>query len=392
MPHQLRMPSLGQTTDELRITAWLKAEGDPIALGEPILEVETDKAILQVESSYAGKLLKILRHADEVVLAGEPIAIIGQAGEAIASESVSPTQPVGAAQQPNPPAVPAIAGSDQVLATPIARKMAKELGLDLRAIRGSGPGGRIERRDVEALVAAHAATPATSNIARDDGAGSVAVPRHRQIIAQRLTRSVQTIPQITLNMTVDARAARSLIAARRAAGLAGLTVTHLLLQAVARALRAQPLMNRVWQPDGPTFRQWARTDVGLAVASDDNLLVVTLPEPDRLDLTALVRVADEAIQRARKGALSQADVAPTAITISNLGMYHVDSFQAIVDPDQSMILAVGRIADQIVAIEGGIYIVPQMTLSLSVDHRVADGAAAAKFLKAICDDLERINA
>ncbi|BCX05962.1 MAG: acetyltransferase component of pyruvate dehydrogenase complex [Candidatus Roseilinea sp.] len=386
------MPSLGQTTDELRITAWLKAEGDAIALAEPILEVETDKAVLQVESSYAGTLLKILHHAGEVVPAGEPIAVIGQAGEAIALDSVSPTQPIDAAQQPNPPAVPATAGSDQVLATPIARKMAKELGLDLRAIQGSGPGGRIERRDVEAWVAANAATPAKHNIVRDDGAGHGAVPRHRQIIAQRLTRSVQTIPQITLNMTVDARAARSLVAARRAAGLAGLTVTHLLLQAVARALRAQPLMNRVWQPDGPTFRRLARTDVGLAVASDDNLLVVTLPEPDRLDLAALVRVADEAIQRARKGALSQADVAPTAITISNLGMYHVDSFQAIVDPDQSMILAVGRIADQIVAIEGGIYIVPQMTLSLSVDHRVADGAAAAKFLKAICDDLERINA
>jgi pyruvate dehydrogenase E2 component (dihydrolipoamide acetyltransferase) len=385
------MPSLGQTTDDLRITAWLKAEGDAVALGEPILEVETDKAILQVESSFAGTLLKILRRAEEIVVAGEPIAAIGQAGETVALDSVAPTQPVDATQQPSPPAASATAGSEQVLATPVARKMAKENGLDLKTIRGSGPDGRIERKDVEALIAANAGAP-SSHATHGDGAAEIAVPRHRQVIAQRLTRSVQTLPQITLNMTVDARAARSLIAARCAAGLAGLTVTHLLLQAVARALRAQPLMNRVWHSDGPTFRQLAHAHVGLAVASDDNLLVATLPEPDRLDLAALVRLSDAAVQRARTGALSQADVVPAAITISNLGMYRVDSFQAIVDPDQSMILAVGRIADQVVAIEGGIHIAPQMTLSLSVDHRVADGAAAATFLNAIREDLERINA
>ncbi len=217
----------------------------------------------------------------------------------------------------------------------------------------------------------------------------MAVPRHRQIIAQRLTRSVQTIPQITLNMAVDMRAAIAFITAQRNNGLAGLKVTHLLLQSAARALRAQPHMNRLWRSEGPAYRQLKRANVGLAIASADNLIVATLPEPDQLDLATLVNVSGEVIARARQGTLTQADTAPSAITISNLGMHRVDSFDAIIDPDQSMILAVGRIADQVVAIDGGIHIVPQMMLSLAVDHRVADGAAAAQFLNAIRADMER---
>jgi pyruvate dehydrogenase E2 component (dihydrolipoamide acetyltransferase) len=380
MAHQLRMPSLGQTTDELRIIAWLKAEGDAVALGEPILEVETDKAVLQVESSFAGTLLKSLRHVDEVVLAGEPVAWIGQPGEVVdGSTPAQPTTPLAAAS--STPA--ASKGNEQMLATPVARKLAKDHGIDIATVRGSGPGGRIEKKDVEALI------NATAPNADEPSEGEVAVPRHRQIIAQRLTRSVQTIPQITLNATVDMRAAQAFISAQRNGGNAGVKITHLLLHAVSRALRAQPHMNRLWRSEGPVYRQLLRANVSLAVASEDNLIVATIPEPDQLDLARLVRVADEAIARARQGALTQGDLAPAAITISNLGMFRIDSFDAIIDPDQSMILAVGQISDQVVAINGGIHIVPQMALSLTVDHRVADGAAAAQFINAIRDDLER---
>lgn len=380
MAQQLRMPSLGQTTDELRIVAWLKAEGEQVAIGEPILEVETDKAVLQVESSCAGTLLKVLRRVDEVVLAGQPIAWIGQPGEAVADNVLA--QPISTpASAPSTPAGPK--GNEQVLATPVARKLSKDHGIDIATVRGSGPGGRIEKKDVEALIVT------SSSVSNEPSETELAVPRHRQIIAQRLTRSVQTIPQITLNATVDMRAAQAFIAAQRNSGVTGLKVTHLLLRAVSRALRAQPHMNRLWRSEGPAYRQLLRCNVGLAVANDDNLIVATVPEPDRLDLARLVRVADEVIVRARQSVLTQADTEPAAITLSNLGMFRIDSFDAIIDPDQSMILAVGRMADHVVAINGGIHITPQMMLSLVVDHRIADGAAAAQFLSAICEDLER---
>jgi pyruvate dehydrogenase E2 component (dihydrolipoamide acetyltransferase) len=374
------MPSLGQTTDELRIVTWLKVEGDLVTVGEPILEVETDKAVLQVESSYAGILLKALRRVDEVVLAGEAVAWIGQPGEAV--EGSTPAQPITPpAATPSTPATPK--GGEQVLATPVARKLAKDHGIDIAAVRGSGPGGRIEKKDVETLIIA--ALPKADEPIETE----VAVPRHRQIIAQRLSHSVQTIPKITLNVTVNMQTAQAFIAAQRNNGINGLKVTHLLLRAVSRALRVQPHMNRLWKSDGPAYRQLNRANVSLAVASEENLIVATIPEPDQLELASLVRMADEVIARAREGILSQADTAPAAITISNLGMYRMDSFDAIIDPDQSMILAIGQIADQVAAINGGIHIVPQMALSLAVDHRVADGAAAAQFLNAIREELQR---
>lgn len=324
MAQQLRMPSLGQTTDELRIVAWLKAEGDAVKLGEPILEVETDKAVLQVESSFGGVLLRVLRQVDEVVLAGEIIATIGQHGDAVDSSApvlhptaAAPTPVAGLPTAPN-------ADNQQLLATPIARKLAKDQGIDLKRVKGSGPGGRIEKKDVEALIGTQAATP---NAMPAPVESDVAVPRHRLVIAQRLTRSVQTIPQITLNRAADMRSAQALVAAQRTRGLTALKVTHVLLRSVARALRAHPHMNRLWRNDGPAYRQLRQCNVSLAVASDENLLVATLTEPDQLELAQLVRLTDEAVARARQGALIQADTAPSAITISNLGMHSVESFR-----------------------------------------------------------------
>jgi pyruvate dehydrogenase E2 component (dihydrolipoamide acetyltransferase) len=384
------MPSLGQTSDESRIVAWLKSEGDNVAAGEPILEVETDKAILQIESTDSGTVLSILRPAGDLVQAGQPIAYVGRPGETLPASAFAPAlraeDATGAKDDETAPSGRSATTGEPVLATPVARKLAKDHGIDVRRIRGSGPGGLIEKRDVQAFIDARVDERATPVAPVD-----IPVPRHRQIIARRLTRSIQTIPQITLNMTARMRAALALVSAQRAGGLAGLTATHLIMRSVARMLRAQPHMNRLWHEEGPTYRQLVRTDVGLAVANDDNLLVATIAEPDRLDWPGLVRISDQAIRRARGGTLAQADTAPTAIAISNLGMHGVDSFGAIVDPDQSMILAVGRIVDQPIAIDGGIHILPQMTLSLTVDHRIADGVAAAAFLGAIRDDLERIH-
>jgi pyruvate dehydrogenase E2 component (dihydrolipoamide acetyltransferase) len=399
MPHEMRMPALGQTSDELRIVSWLKSEGESVKMGEPLLEVETDKAVLTVESAYNGTVLKILYPADKTLESGTVIAYVGQPGESVdASDGVSPQVPKAdsdGAHAPAPEAASApvaVPSGGPVLASPVARQIAREHGIDLASVHGSGPGGRIERRDIEALIggAAPAATPASpTTMAAQAEYTDRDVPRHRQAIAQRLTRSAQTIPQIALMASVDMTLAKAVLDALRAAGLGGLTYTHLILRAVARALRAHPTVNMLWGAEGPKLRTLTRANVGLAVAGDDTLLVATIAEPDQQPLPQLVQAVTGATQRGRASALSQADIAPAAITVSNLGMRRVDAFVAIVDPDQTAILAVGRVADAVAALNGGVQVVPRVALTLTVDHRVADGATAAAFLEAICEDLER---
>ncbi|MSR82961.1 MAG: 2-oxo acid dehydrogenase subunit E2 [Candidatus Latescibacteria bacterium] len=376
MATEIRMPALGQTSDELRILRWLKAEGEAIKAGEPLLEVETDKATLEVEAAVAGILLKIVCAEEESAEAGAVIAYVGKEGERV---DASPPPKVlsqassSAGNQLPPP-------SAKVLATPVARHLAREHAIDLGQVRGSGPGGRIEKKDVEALIGAGATQAAYTDSP---------VPRHRQRIAQRVLQSAREVPQIRLTLAVDMEQARTLLEEERAAGLEGLTYTHLILRAAAQALRVHPHLNRVWLDQGPQYRSYAQADVGLVIAAEDNLLVATIPEPDKLPLGGLVAQVRGAVERARRGALTQQDAAPAALSVSNLGMYGVDEFEALVDPAQSAMLAVGRVADQVVVRDRGMYIAPQLKLSLSVDHRVADGALAAQFMQTLREILEK---
>ncbi|MCC7264743.1 MAG: 2-oxo acid dehydrogenase subunit E2 [Candidatus Latescibacteria bacterium] len=376
MATEIRMPALGQTSDELRILRWLKAEGEVVKAGEPLLEVETDKATLEVEAAAAGTLLKIVCAEEQSAEAGAVIAYLGQAGESVDAALPAPERPE---QTPPAGAVPAAPGA-KVLATPVARHLAREHGIDLGQLRGSGPGGRIEKKDVEALIGA-----GPSQAAYTDSP----VPRHRQLIAQRVLQSAQQVPQIRLTLAVDMDQARVSLEKERAAGLEGLTYTHLILGAAARALRAHPQLNRVWLEPGPQYRAYTRADIGLVIAAEDNLLVATMPEPDRLPLAGLVAQVRGAVERGRRAALNQQDAAPAALSISNLGMYGIDEFEALVDPGQSAMLAVGRVAEQVVVRQGGIHLVPQLRLSLSVDHRVADGTQAARFLQTLREILEK---
>ena len=240
---------------------------------------------------------------------------------------------------------------------PVARKLAQEHGIDLASVQGSGPGGRIEKQDVLALI--------------EEGT-VVELSRHRRAVAERLTRSVQTIPQFSVGVDVDMSSAAAQLEQARADGLAGLTYTHLLLRATAAALREHPALNRLWVSEGPRLRQLERADVGLAVAGEDTLLVPVIAEPDLLELSALVELTEEAERLAREGKLT---ATPVAITLSNLGMFGVDRFTAIVDPDQTAILAVGAVRERV-------------ELTLTVDHRVVDGVLAARFLAAIRARLE----
>jgi pyruvate dehydrogenase E2 component (dihydrolipoamide acetyltransferase) len=387
MATPIRMPALTQTSDELRLTAWLKAEGQQVTEGEPLFEAETDKAELEVEATASGTLLRCLTGPGETVSIGTVVAWIGHPGEDIPQAvpavpgAVAGPGPASATVPPSPgvspPAsVPATDSPSRLPATPAARALARERGIDLAQVAGSGPGGRIERRDV--LAAVDGAGPPLA----DDGTTDV-VPPHRRAIAARLSRAA-TVPQFTVSRTVDARPALA-----RAAGLDGVTLTHVLLQAAAAALRAMPDVNRVWLDDGPRFLRLAHCHVGLAIAADDNLIVASIPEPDRLGLEELALTTRRAVDEGRRGRLSAAFTAPAAMTLSNLGMFGVDRFEAIVDPDQTAILAVGRAVERPAVTADGIAAVPQLDLALTVDHRTVDGAAAARFLAAVCAELER---
>ena len=387
MATPVRVPALAQTSDELRLTAWLKTEGEQVTEGEPLFEAETDKAELEVEAAASGTLLRCLAGPGETVSIGTVVAWIGHPGEDIpqtdpgvpgavagpgrAPATVSPSPGVS-----SPASVPAADSSPRLPATPAARALARERGIDLAQVTASGPGGRIERRDV--LAALDSASPQRA----DDGTTDV-VPPHRRAIAARLSRAA-TVPQFTVSRTVDARSALA-----RAAGLNGVTLTHVLLQAAAVALRAMPNVNRVWLDEGPRFLRLAHCHVGLAIAADDNLIVATIPEPDRLGLEDLVLTVRRAVDEGRRGRLPAVFTAPAAMTLSNLGMFGVDRFEAIVDPDQTAILAVGRAVERPAVTADGIAAVPQLDLALTVDHRTVDGAAAARFLAAVCAELER---
>jgi len=221
-----------------------------------------------------------------------------------------------------------------------------------------------------------------------DGAADddeVTLSRHRLALANRLTRSVQTIPQFSAAVDVDMRTAAAQLEQARTGGVAGLTYTHLLLRATAQALREHPALNRLWLSEGPRVRQLERADVGLAVAGDETLLVQTIAEPDLLELSALVEVTGRAERLAREGKVVGG---PAAITVSNLGMFGVDRFSAIVDPDQTAILAVGAVKERVSAAAGEVRIGPWVELTLTVDHRVVDGVLAARFLAAIRARLE----
>jgi pyruvate dehydrogenase E2 component (dihydrolipoamide acetyltransferase) len=364
------MPALGQTSDEIRIAAWLKQVGDEVREGEPLLEVETDKATLEVEAATAGVLRAIVHEAGVVVTAGELIGWIGAPDEEIpAGDTAQPARGAAAAHEPAERTEATARPGGRVQATPVVRALAREHGIDINTLRGSGPGGRIEKQDV--LAAFVPGEPPGEPL-----------PAHRRAIAARLTRAA-AVPQFSLGMTVDLTRALAALEATP-----GASVTHLLVRAVAVALREHPALNRIWVEDGPRLRPLQPLRVGLAVAADDRLVVPTLADPDRAPLAALVPEVAALVDEARAGRISTRHTGPAAVTVSNLGMFGVDWFQAIVDPDQAAILAVGAISRRPVVTNEGISAVPQIELVLTVDHRVADGVAAARFLQAVKAELE----
>jgi pyruvate dehydrogenase E2 component (dihydrolipoamide acetyltransferase) len=381
MARPVRMPALGQTSDELRVIGWLKSAGEDVAEGEVLLEVETDKASLDVEAASSGVLLATLFSAGDVIEAGTVIAWIGAPGEEVPPDGPGETlatapreSPASSAPAERPGAGPGRPGRRP--ASPAVRALAREHGVDIEEVRGTGPDGRVERADITAAIAA------TAGRERPEGTTATPVSPQRQAIARRLSRSAQ-VPQFSLSRTIDARRA-----AEAASAVAGATYTHVLLRSIAVALREHPAFNRVWADEGPWFHDFDIVNVGLAVTTQDTLLVVAVREPDRMDLAELAEVTRAVVAAARAGQLRQGALAPTPVTLSNLGMLGVDRFTPLLGPGQTAVLGTGRIAERPAVADGRICVVPQLDLTLTVDHRTADGAAAARFLQSVADQLE----
>jgi len=376
--------------DEGRIVAWHKRVGDPVAAGDVLFEVETDKATMEVESPTTGTLRRILYPADATAPVATVIALITEtADEPLPSDAAGAGLPKPSLRDEDPPAsgrapvargpsevqpLPSSTDGDRVRSSPAARKRAQELGVDISRISGSGPGGRVTLEDVDA--ASSKSSPASpSNEKREP------LSRMRRAIAERMTKSVREQPQFSISRDVDMAAANE---KRKAAGA---SYTDAIVAACAKALRDHPRLRSRYEDEALVTSD--EINVGIAVALPDGLIVPVVRHADRLGLAELARAREKLERAAQTGKLHADALTAGVITVSNLGTMGIDRFTAIVNPPEAAILAVGRVADRAVAKDGVLAVRLIATLTLSVDHRVADGATAARYLSAIAERLER---
>lgn len=443
------MEALSPTMEEGRLVEWKKGEGDAVAVGDVLAEVETDKAVMELVARAAGTLLKQVVPAGTTVPVSELVGLIGEPGEAVENGKPTPaeaqaTQPTPeenrpASMPPAPPAdtsapdgsspasetVPAAAAASvpnavptagtapapppapppgvRVKASPLARRMAAERGIDLAGIAGSGPEGRVVLRDVEGAAHAPAATPAarpagsaTPAPARiparsipappTDGAPWTDVPlsQLRKTIARRLAQSIGPIPTFYLTTEVDMERAWDAREALKALGK--VSFNDIIIKAVATALRQHPACNAWWQDD--RIRYWHEVHVSMAVAIEDGLITPVIRHADRKALREIAAESQDLAGRARERRLAPEEYTGGTFSISNLGMLDIDEFTAVINPPEAGILAVGRIAEKAVAHEGALAVRRRLRLTMSCDHRVIDGATGAAFLQTLTTMLE----
>jgi pyruvate dehydrogenase E2 component (dihydrolipoamide acetyltransferase) len=385
------MPALEMAQETGKLISWLKKEGDSVAKGEMLLEIETDKAVMEIESPGDGILAAISAQPGAEVPVGQTIAWIVGPGEAPPVES-APTQSgrrsdaVKEAPARPQAALAASSPAQDVRVSPKARRLAKEKGVDLSKVHGSGAGGEILADDVIAVATATTQEPAPAPSAP----GGMILGPVAKLMASRTTQSWTTVPHFFLTRDVDAtnvKAAREryLASVEEERGTK-LTVTDILVSRVGKTLARHPRVNASWV--GNTIQLNAGIHIALAMAVDDGVVAGVILDADKLDLGGIAVQRRDLAERARAGRLRPSDITGGTFTISNLGMFNVDSFSAIITPPQAAILAVGRIADRVVAVHGQPIVRPVMTLTLSSDHRVIDGAVAAKFMKDLVTALE----
>jgi len=407
MPTNVIMPALELAQETGKVVRWLKAPGDTVTKGEAIVEIETDKVTVEIEAPASGVLGEVTANEGDVVPVGQTFAVIVDAQHAArpATVKASPLARKIAAEhgvdvadvktrsgrvekadvlahvQERTRSVSANGATTRVTAaSPKARRLAAERGIDLATVRGSGPDGAVLAAD---LPAAPAARPVAAPAATPTAAGVGNVWR---IMAERMTASWTTAPHFYLVREVNVSRLVSWRAAALKQSEARLTYTDLLVKLVAATLTRHPEVNAAWK-DGGIVRN-AEIGIGLAVAIDDGLVVPVIQRADTLGLADIAVRREDLVNRAQAGKLRPADITGGGFTISNLGMYGVDAFSAIVNPPQAAILAVGRITDRVVAVNGQAAVQPTMVLTLSCDHRALDGARGARFLGALADLVE----
>jgi pyruvate dehydrogenase E2 component (dihydrolipoyllysine-residue acetyltransferase) len=397
------LPRLGQGMEAGTIVRWLKAEGDPVEKGEPLFELDTDKVTQEVEAEASGVLLKILVAEGEVPV-GTPVAYVGEAGEEVPAEPAPAAVQIATGTEareedtsregvpvpealPVPEAAPVAAGGNggRIKASPLARRIARERGIDLAALSGTGPEGRIVAEDVEraAVAPAPKAAPAT---APAGGVERVELSTLRKTIARRLTEA-WTVPAFQISMSADmtkSQELRALLVERHPDERP--TVTDLLTKVCAIALIRHPAVNATFAGDAIELHPAA--NVGLAVATDRGLVVPVITGADSRTVAEIAAARADLVGRARDGKLQAEDLEGGTFTISNLGMYGVEQFIAVLNPPQAAILAVGAIEDRPVARDGAVVVRPMMTMTLTCDHRTIDGATGADFLRTVKDFLE----
>ncbi|MCS6924185.1 MAG: 2-oxo acid dehydrogenase subunit E2 [Fimbriimonadales bacterium] len=406
--HTIIMPKMGDAMEEGTLVRWLKQEGDTVNEGEPIAEIATDKATVEIEAPGSGILRGIRVPEGAVVPVNTPLAYILQEGESLPSQTdgkatagapAASTAPAAAAPAPAPTPTPAAPDSEErVLASPLARKIAAEHGIDLRQVRGTGPKGRIVERDVLAYIEAQKAaapapapTPAVAPAAAAPAAAAERVEslnRLRQITAQRTTEAHQTIPHFYLTMEIDMENALALRAQLNQLDESlRVSVNDLIVKACAVALEKHPVINARYQngqlvhPDG--------IHIGIAVAVEQGLLVAVLKHCEGKSLRRIAQESQTLIQKARDVKLLPDEMTGNTFTVSNLGMFGIEQFTAIINPPASAILAVGATKRvPVVNEDGSITPRQRMKVTMSCDHRVIDGAVGAQFLQTLKQVLE----
>jgi pyruvate dehydrogenase E2 component (dihydrolipoyllysine-residue acetyltransferase) len=393
MASEVKLPRLGQGMEAGTITKWLKSEGDAVAKGEPLFEIDTDKVTQEVESDFEGVLLKIALPEGEAPV-GQTIAWIGEQGEEAPVATEAPKEaprpepveaPESRSAEPNQVREAQANGADtRVKASPLARRIARERGIDLASLRGTGPEGRIVAEDVERGAVA-APQPVAAPVATGE-VESVPLTSIRKTIARRLTAAWQA-PVFQLTVTADMARVNELVAAARELNPdVRITVTDLLAKICAQALMRHRDVNVQFTDDA--LLRFPTANVGIAVAAPQGLVVPVLRSVERQTLAEVAVARGDVVGRARDNKLTAQDLEDGTFTISNLGMYGIEQFVAVLNPPQAAILAVGATIDTPVARGGAVEVRPIMTLTLTVDHRAVDGAAGADFLRTVKQFLE----
>ena len=399
MASEVKLPRLGQGMESGTVVKWLKAEGGAVEKGEPLYELDTDKVTQEVEAEASGVLLKIVVSEGEVAV-GTTLAFIGEAGEGVeAPEVEAPAESPTPAPEPETTPVVAVGvpaerrEGERIKASPLARRLAREQGVDLATVTGTGPEGRIVAEDVERLTPAAAPAAAPAVVTAEpprvvEGVERVPLTPIRRTIARRLTEAWE-IPVFQLVLSADMEAVNQLVERRRELDPdERVTVTDVLVKVCAAALMRHRAVNVQFTDEELLVFPYA--NISIAVATDRGLMVPVIHGAEHLSLAEVAAARAAVVTRAREGALHREDVEGGTFTISNLGMFGLDQFAAVLNPPQAAILAVGASLERPVVRDGEIVARPTMTMTLTCDHRAVDGAPASEFLetvKAMLEDL-----